>query len=398
MRVCIAGKNQISVFGLRLALSKLQCQQVVVCPNSHDDGRSGWQPSLRRHALELGVSILSLEDAERDPDLIFISLEFDRIIHPSRFATDRLYNIHFSKLPAYKGVYTSAWPILNGERETGVTLHRIDEGIDTGGVIAQRSFNLADNETARSLYYKYLEEAALLLQDTFELLLSDEAIATPQPASGSTYYSKSSINYANLTLDLRQTACTLDRQIRAYSFREFQQPRIEDMPAARAIATMDRSTRRPGSVLQRNEDGLLIATIDYDAWIDRDRSLDLLSHTEAENHEAIQGNSDLSKYVDVSGRNGWTPLMIASYRGDMRCCEALLALGASANRANCNGTTALMYSKDFGERSGDFSVCELLLAHGADPYQLDAFGKSVVDYAKANWQPKALAFFLNHLS
>ena len=393
MRVCIAGKNQIAVDGLRLALSKLQLDRVVACPNDHDDGRSAWQPSLRRHAIELGVPIISLDDAACESDLLFISLEVNRIIRPQKFLSRRLYNIHFSKLPAYKGVYTSAWPILNGETETGVTLHRIDAGIDTGEIVAQRTFSLAPDETARSLYFKYLEEGFALLRDQLDGLISDTVSSQPQSINGSTYYSKSSINYSELALDLNQTACTLDRQVRAYSFREFQQPHIHGMPAAAVSGTDKRSARRPGRVLRQTSDGMLISTIDYDAWIVRDRSMDLLRLVEDGNHEAIAGDVGLMPFVDVPNRRGWTPLMIASYKGDNTTCRSLLQLGAAVDKGNCNGTTALMYAKEYGVSTGDFTVCDLLLAYGAEMDKADYFGRTVSDYCVIEQQRRGMTYF-----
>ena len=393
MRICIAGKNQIAVDGLRLALSKFQSGQVVACPNDHDDGRSTWQPSLRRYALELGVPIISLDDAAGERDLLFISLEVNRIIRPEQFLSRRLFNIHFSKLPAYKGVYTSAWPILNGETDSGVTLHRIDAGIDTGELVAQRTFSLAPDETARSLYFKYLGEGFALLRDQLDGLISDTASSQLQSNNGSTYYSKSSINYSELTLDLNQTAFTLDRQVRAYSFREFQQPHIHGMPAASVAATDKRSARRPGRVLRQTSEGMLISTVDYDAWIVRDRSMELLKLVEDGNHEAIAGNVGLKPFVDVPSRRGWTPLMMASFKGDVATCRSLLQLGAEVDKGNCNGTTALMYAKEYGESTGDFTICEALLDSGAKICATDNFGKSVLDYCVANSQRRAGTFF-----
>ncbi|MCU7960856.1 MAG: hypothetical protein KZQ58_12860 [gamma proteobacterium symbiont of Bathyaustriella thionipta] len=139
MKICIAGKGAIAIHGLCTTVERFGMQSVVVCPNRSDKGISDWQPSLRRHANEMGVKVVSLSNLYDIEDLIFISLEFDQIIDPGQFRTSQLYNIHFSKLPAYKGMYTSAWPILNGELESGVTLHRIDHGIDTGDIIDQHS-------------------------------------------------------------------------------------------------------------------------------------------------------------------------------------------------------------------------------------------------------------------
>ena len=127
MRVCIAGKTEIAVRGLEYALAHLGTARVLACPNGNDDGVSRWQPSLRRFANEWGIQVVSLTDLYEHDDLVLISLEFDRIVRPDSFRSHRLFNIH-SKLPAYKGMHTAAWPILNGKAFSGVTLHKIDEG------------------------------------------------------------------------------------------------------------------------------------------------------------------------------------------------------------------------------------------------------------------------------
>ena len=397
MRVCIAGKNQIAIDALRFALSKMPQELVVACPNDHDDGRSGWQPSLRRYATELGVPIITLEEAANESDLLFISLEVNRIIRPKRFRSRRLFNIHFSKLPAYKGVYTSAWPILNGEEESGVTLHRIDAGIDTGEIVAQRCFNLAPDETARSLYFKYLKEGYELFRDQFDDLVADTISSQPQPANGSTYYSKSSINYSALTVDLNQTACTLDRQVRAFSFREFQQPTIHGVRVATATSTSARSRKRPGSLLEQSKDGITIATVDYDVWLAGDRSLELIELVNGGDAVSSAELVGLKSFVEITDRNGWTPLMMASFKGDVATCEALINLGADVNNGNCNGTTALMFAKEHAEITGDFSVCNLLLDQGADLQIADHFGNSIIDYCEMRKQSRAGEYFRTRL-
>ena len=95
------------------------------------------------------------------PDLLFMSVEYDRIIKPALFASSRLYNVHFSLLPKYRGCNTAVWPILNGEAEHGVTLHEIDAGIDSGPIVAQRSFPI-DGMTSRQSYGCCLDLGAKL--------------------------------------------------------------------------------------------------------------------------------------------------------------------------------------------------------------------------------------------
>ncbi len=148
----IAGKNNIAVFALNYLIlnMKLNKGKVAVVCNETDDGNNSWQMSLQKRAKELGVSEISLKDAEKYA-LVFLSLEFDKIIKPKNFATDKIFNIHFSLLPKYKGMYTSIWPVLYNDRASGVTLHRIDSGIDTGEIIAQKRFPIFNIETSKDV-------------------------------------------------------------------------------------------------------------------------------------------------------------------------------------------------------------------------------------------------------
>ena len=78
--VCIAGKNQISVDALLYLINNGWGSHLLACPNASDDGRSGWQPSLARFAREFGIPIVTLDQAKEVEDLVFISLEYDKII------------------------------------------------------------------------------------------------------------------------------------------------------------------------------------------------------------------------------------------------------------------------------------------------------------------------------
>ncbi|EAK1781968.1 hypothetical protein CVR99_08615, partial [Campylobacter upsaliensis] len=147
MKVCIAGKNDIAVNALEFLLTFYEPKDLIVVPNQNDEGKDTWQRSLKKVAQKYGVKIVSLEECYSVKDLLFISLEFDLIIKPEKFVSKRLFNIHFSNLPKYKGVYTSIMPILYGENEAGVTLHYIDDGIDTGDIISQRLFKIGLNDT-----------------------------------------------------------------------------------------------------------------------------------------------------------------------------------------------------------------------------------------------------------
>lgn len=391
--VCIAGKNRIAVHGLMTAIALLGRDSVVACPNATDDGRSGWQPSLRHYASELGIRIVTLEECYELKDVVFVSLEFDRLVDPSRFRSTKLFNIHFSLLPAYKGVYTSAWPILNGEQASGVSLHCIDHGIDTGNVIDQVDFPLEIDETARSLYFKYLDHASELIDTWIEDLISKDIKGVAQPIKGSSYYGKNSIRYSDLSLQLRQVADSIERQIRAFSFREFQTPRTGEFPIGACEFTNDRSVQRPGALRPKNADSMVLATIDYDLLLHKSHYEDLFSAVSRGDIGAVEALIQKGVVVDQTNDRGWSPLMMACYSGDLDLSRLLVDQGANVNQANSNGTTCLMYAKEACERTGDFDLCALLIAAGADPHKSDAFSRSVLDYARRAKQSKAVAFF-----
>lgn len=200
--------------------------QIVACPNRDDKGFDTWYPSLTKHSKLLDISIESLDVLEKIPDLLLLSLEFDEIIKVERFSSHRLYNIHFSKLPSYRGVYTSILPILNGENETGVTLHEIDEGIDSGAIIAQKTFEIKSYTTARQLYEMYMDEAFQLLIENIDCLMKQNYRAIPQQQKISSYYRRKDVDIHSLSIDLTQTSEEISRFVRAFCFPEFQLPKL----------------------------------------------------------------------------------------------------------------------------------------------------------------------------
>lgn len=265
--LCVAGKNSIAVAVLDKALEHLQVDEVVVLGNRTDDGNDGWQRSFRRHAADHGVRELELAEIEGVEGLVFLSVEFDRLIRPSRFATSRLYNVHFSALPAYKGMYTSSWPLLNGETESGVTLHEIDSGIDTGPIIDQIRFPIEAEDTARDLYHKYLVHGTALACRWLPALLETTVRGTPQRAHGASYYDRGSIDYGHVTINLRKTADEVRNQVRAFSFQEYQLPVIMGRRIVRAEICENRSVSGAGTVTNVSPSVLRVSTIDYDVLL-----------------------------------------------------------------------------------------------------------------------------------
>jgi methionyl-tRNA formyltransferase len=110
--VCIAGKNNISVEVLDFLIKNFPENRYYVIISKTDNGKDSSQLSLKKYAETHLIKIVKLEEMYSITNLVFLSLEFDRIIIPNNFNSNKLFNIHFSLLPAYKGMYTSVTPIL----------------------------------------------------------------------------------------------------------------------------------------------------------------------------------------------------------------------------------------------------------------------------------------------
>lgn len=240
--ICIAGKNQIALNATRYLYDNLHIDKkhIKVIINSNDMGFDSWQPSFKKFAIDNKIEIITLEQAYEIQNLIFISLEFDKIIKPNRFKTKKLYNMHFSLLPAYKGMYTATLPLLNGESKSGVSFHLIDEGIDTGDIIGQKAYNIELGDTAYDIYLKNLKYSFMLFKEVIESVLLGNINAVRQNYIGASYYSKKAIDFQNIIIDFNKTSFEIYNHLRAFIFPPYQLPKIDDEKICRCILTNEK--------------------------------------------------------------------------------------------------------------------------------------------------------------
>lgn len=127
-------------------------------------------------------------------------------------------NIHPALLPYNRGAYPNVWSIVEGT-PAGVTLHYIDEGIDTGDIIAQHEVPVEPIDTGESLYRK-LEQACIdLFRNTWPLLRAGQAPRQPQLLQAGTYHRTNDvIQIDEIELDRRYTARELIDVLRARTF------------------------------------------------------------------------------------------------------------------------------------------------------------------------------------
>lgn len=123
-------------------------------------------------------------------------------------------NLHPSLLPRYRGATPIPAAILAGDRETGVTLMRMDEGLDSGPIVAQSRHVLDGTETAPVLEDALAAKADTLLRDNLGPWLRGEVHAVPQPTTGGSLTRP--LRREDGRLDTTRTAVELERQVRAY--------------------------------------------------------------------------------------------------------------------------------------------------------------------------------------
>jgi methionyl-tRNA formyltransferase len=388
MLICIAGKNNIAIdiAEIIVQLPRVQSKewQFAGIPNYSDKGVDSFQRSYRKWLADHCISIITLESIYGEDDLLFLSLEFDKIIKPELFRSCRLYNIHFSLLPKYRGMYTSTLPLLFSETITGVTLHRIDKGIDTGDIIEQYSFSILPTDNCRDLYHKYIKHGSCLVRKNLNNMLEDKISTIPQNYENASYFSKSAINYKNISIDLYQCACNIRNQIRAFNFREYQLPQINGESVIDCAITQNHSFQRPGYIHFINDDGIYVSTIDYDCMLYYDRFGQLLEACKQGDLFTVQKICIVRRHLFEKNEHGWTALMVAIYNGHCNIVKWLLSQGSDAFAVNNHGTNMLMYSKELWVRTRNASLFELFLKLGLNTYQRDFQGKSLVDYCHAD--------------
>ena len=385
MRICIGGKNNIAVDVCRYIQEFYPEIEVFAIPTKGDDGIDGFQRSFKKYAEDNGVAIVTLKDVYEWEDLIFLSTEFDRIIRPDRFNSKELFNIHFSKLPKYKGCHTAAMPILNGEKFTGVTFHLMEAGIDTGDIIDQRVLLIESNDTCGSLYLKLIKLGTEVVIANLMNVINHCYKTYPQPIDDSTYYPRTDVDYSNNAIDCNRTALQIDRQIRAYSFRAYQLPKFNEILIVSTKVTCDKSTEKPGTIITEDANSIRVASIDYDVILYKERMDDILGYVKEGDLKNLRQVENIVDYIhEHEASHGWTLLMVAAYNAQYDVAKYLLSLGSDINARNYKGTTVIMYAKDGMIKSNDDKLFNYLLDQGANPYLKDYSGKNLFNYLPLN--------------
>tara|TARA_B110001450_G_scaffold255248_1_gene282322 strand:+ start:2391 stop:3146 length:756 start_codon:yes stop_codon:yes gene_type:complete len=223
--ICIAGKNECAINALNFVYKNYKKYKIVSLPNSSDNGVDGWQKSFKKFSKSNKIKIIDLKELYKIKDLYFFSLEYEKIINVNKFISKNLFNFHFSLLPAYRGCHTNFYQIFFGEKKSGVTLHKIDNGIDTGNIIDNIVFKIGINDTAYLNYQKLLKNSFKLFKNNIKNVLNNNYVNKKQKTKSGSYFSRKSVDY-NKIINIKELNNNLKTHnlIRSLIFPPFQLP------------------------------------------------------------------------------------------------------------------------------------------------------------------------------
>jgi methionyl-tRNA formyltransferase len=199
----------------------------VVTQPDRPAGRGGAlkSPAVKQAALHLGLPMIQPEKLRQPeamtqlrawaPGLIVVAA-FGQILRPVVLDLPKFgcINIHGSLLPRWRGAAPIQAAILAGDVETGITIMKMDPGVDTGAILNRRYIPIAPDDTAGTLFARLAPLGANLLLETLPRYLSGELQPQPQPAEG-IMYAPMLKKEAGL-LDFTQPAIALERRVRAF--------------------------------------------------------------------------------------------------------------------------------------------------------------------------------------
>jgi methionyl-tRNA formyltransferase len=228
MRIVFAGTPDFAVPVLQVLLDSAH---EVIAVYTQPDRPAGRGRQLRespvkqlavRHDLpvlqpaSLREATAAAELAAFRPDLVVV-VAYGLILPPAILAVPPLgcLNVHASLLPRWRGAAPIQRAILAGDRETGVSLMRMEAGLDSGPVFASRACTIGTTETGGELHDRLAQLGAALLRDKLDAIGRGTLAARPQDESRVTYAAK--LEKGEARIDWSRDAGSLARQVRAFN-------------------------------------------------------------------------------------------------------------------------------------------------------------------------------------
>ncbi|MCQ4670966.1 methionyl-tRNA formyltransferase [Lactonifactor longoviformis] len=237
-------------------------------------GKNLMAPPVKQAAIARGLAVYQPKKV-RDPEFIqilrklepqiIVVVAFGQIIPQEilELAPFGCINVHGSLLPKYRGAAPIQWAVIDGEKESGVTIMKMDAGLDTGDMISKEIVPLEDKETGGSLFDKLAKAGARLCVQTLPSIENETAVYEKQPEESPTAYA-GMIDKKMGCIQWEEKAKTIEQLIRglnpwpsAYTYLQGKTLKIWE-----ADVLSEESGKEPGEVVRTDKTGLYIQTGD----------------------------------------------------------------------------------------------------------------------------------------
>ena len=226
MRILFAGTPEIAVPSLEKAAAEFEVCGVLTNPDKvQGRGKKILPPPVKVKAMELGIPVFQFSKLRSDsrkvitalgPDILAV-FAYGRIFGPKFLSLFKYggINVHPSLLPKYRGSSPLLSAILNGDKESGITVQQIALEMDSGDILTQMRFPLTGKETTLSLSKYAAVKGADLLVEVLHRIDEGTADAVPQNDAEASYCGK--VEKSDGMIDWGETAEIIERKIRAFN-------------------------------------------------------------------------------------------------------------------------------------------------------------------------------------
>jgi len=274
LRIIFMGTAELSCASLQALCESPDCEVVGVVtqpdrPKGRDLKRQA--PPVKELAVRANLPLLQPESARTgaflaelgllQPDLIAVAA-YGQILPKGILNLPRFgcLNVHTSLLPKYRGAAPIQWAILNGESETGVTIMKMDVGLDTGDILAQEKMQILPSDDGETLHDRLAVMGAKLLVATIPDYVSGRIQPRPQPAEGVSTAPK--IKKQDGRIDWNQPARTIWNRIRGLTPWPGAFAYLPGSPQPQLLkiwrAEIAEATGTPGEILSADKAGVLV--------------------------------------------------------------------------------------------------------------------------------------------
>lgn len=274
MKIVYMGTPDFAVGALKALIEAGHEICAVVTQPDRQKGRGKeMAPSpVKECATEYGIPVLTpvkikeaeaIEELKKYPADIFVVAAFGQLLSEEilNMPPYGCINIHASLLPKYRGAAPIQWSIIDGEKETGVTIMQMDKGLDTGDILFQKKVPITKEETGASLFDKLAEAGAALIVEALVKIEKGEVNPVKQDDNNSCYAKM--LSKSTGKIDWNKSAVEIERLVRGLNswpsaYTEYKGKQLKIWKAE----VLPHVEGKPGSIAKVTKDAVIVCTKD----------------------------------------------------------------------------------------------------------------------------------------